>query len=68
MINDGEKFEDIYSEELQPNKENSDNLEALYLDLQIKTENGKVIVDLLIKETSFPLVSFEAIQIQSFAI
>ena len=54
MINDGEKFEDIYSEELQPNKENSDNLEALYLDLQIKTENGKVIVDLLIKETSVP--------------
>ena len=68
MINDGGKFEDIYSEELQPNKENSDKLEALYLDLQIKTENGKVIVDLLIKEASFPLVSFEAIQIQSFAI
>ena len=68
MINDGGKFEDIYSKELQPNKENSDNLEALYLDLQIKTKNGKVIVDLLIKESSFPLVSFEAIQIQSFAI
>ena len=54
MINDGGKFEnnfkDIYSEELQLNK---DNFEASFLDFQIKIQNGKFIVGLFDKRNNF---------------
>ena len=35
---------EIYPEELQPNKENPDNFEDSFLDFKIKIENGKLTV------------------------
>ena len=53
VINDGgelgNNFMVIYPEELQLNKENSNNLEASFLDLHIKIENGKFFVGLFDK-------------------
>ena len=53
-INDGGEFEkslkNIYSKELQLNKENLLNVEASFLVLQIKLENGKFLMVFLIKE------------------
>lgn len=53
VINDGgelgHNFTVIYPEELQLNKENSNNLEASFLDLHIKIENGKFVVGLFDK-------------------
>ena len=52
VINDGgelgNNFMVIYPEELQLNKENSNNLEASFLDLHIKIENG-IYTDIYIK-------------------
>ena len=57
-LNDGGEFEnnyrDIYPEELELGKENKDNYEASFLDLQIKIENGKFLVGLFDKRDDFP--------------
>ena len=57
-INDGGKFEsnysNIYSEELQLGKENTDKHEASFLDLNIKIKDGKFYFGLFDKRDSFP--------------
>ena len=57
-INDGGKFEsnysNIYSEELQLGKENTDKHEASFLDLNIKIKDGKFHFGLFDKRDSFP--------------
>ena len=57
-INDGEEFEsnysNIYPEELQLGKENTDKHEASFLDLNIKIKDGKFYCDLFDKRDSFP--------------
>ena len=50
----GNNFKDIYPEELKLNTENLVYLEASFLDLQIKFEDGKFIVGLLDKRDHFP--------------
>ena len=40
--------------ELKLNKENSDKLEALFLDFQIEIENGKFMLGLFDKRGNFP--------------
>ena len=40
--------------ELKLNKENSDKLEGLFLDLQIEIENGKFMLGLFDKRDNFP--------------
>lgn len=56
-INDGGEFEcnfkDIYPEELVLSKENANNIEATFLDLEIKIENGKFLVGLFDKRDNF---------------
>ena len=57
-INDGGKFEsyysNIYPEELQLGKENTDKHEATLLDLNIKIKDGKFHFGLFDKRDSFP--------------
>ena len=57
MINDvggfENNFKNIYPEELKLNKEYSDNLEASFLDLQIKIENGKFNFGIFGKRDNF---------------
>ena len=57
-INDGGEFESSYSniqpQELQPDKENTDKLEASFLDLDIKIKDGKFHFNLFDKRDSFP--------------
>ena len=57
MINDvggfENNFKNIYPEELKLNKEYSDNLEASFLDLQIKIENGKFNFGIFDKRDNF---------------
>ena len=56
--NDGGEFEsnysNIYPEELQLGKENTDKHEASFLDLNIKVKNGKFHFGLFDKRYSFP--------------
>ena len=57
-INDGGEFEsnysNIYPEELQLGKENTDKHEASFLDLNIKIKDGKFHFGLFDKRDSFP--------------
>ena len=57
-INDGGKFEsnysNIYSEELQLGKENTDKHEASFLDLKVKIKDGKFHFGLFDKRNSCP--------------
>ena len=57
-VNDGREFEsnnsNIYHEELQLGKENTDKHEANFLDLNIKVKDGKFHFDLFDKRDSFP--------------
>ena len=57
-INDGGKFEssysNIYPEELQLGKENTDQRETSFLDLSIKIKDGKFQFGLFDKRDSFP--------------
>ena len=57
-INDAGEFENnyqhIYPEELELGKENSNNLDASFLDLDIKVKDGKFQVGLFDKRDSFP--------------
>ena len=57
-INDGGEFEsnysNIYPEELQLGKENTDKHEASFLDLNIKIKDGKFHFGLFDKRESFP--------------
>ena len=57
-ISDGREFEssqsNIYPEELQPRKENTEKHEASFLDLNIKMKDGKFHFGLLDKRDSFP--------------
>ena len=57
-INDDGKFEssysNIYPEELQLGKENTDKHEASFLDLDIKIKDGKFHFGLFDKRDSFP--------------
>ena len=57
-INDGGEFEsnysNIYPEELQQGKENTDKHEASFLDLNIKIKDGKFYFGLFDKRDSFP--------------
>ena len=57
-INDSGEFEsnysNIYHEELQPGKENTDKHEISFLDLNIKLKNGKFQFGLFDKRDSFP--------------
>ena len=57
-INDGGEFEsnysNIYPEELQLGKENTDKHEASFLDLNIKIKDGKFQFGLFNKRDSFP--------------
>ena len=63
-LNDGLSFEsfhhEIYPEELQLNKENSDNTDTNFLDLHIKIENGIFTTQLYDKRDSF---GFEIIRL-----
>ena len=58
-IIDGGEFEshysNIYPEELQLGKENTDKHETSFLDLNIKTKDGKFQFGLFDKRNSFPL-------------
>ena len=58
VFNDDKEFEknfkDIYPKELELTKENCNNSEATFLDLQIKVLNGKFFVGLFDKRDSFP--------------
>ena len=58
VFNDDKEFEknikEIYPKELELTKENSNNPEASFLDLQIKVLNGKFVVGLFDKRDSFP--------------
>ena len=47
-------FQDVYPEELELGKENSSNLEASFLDLDIKIKDGKFQVGLFDKRDGFP--------------
>ena len=47
-------MQDIYPEELVLGKENSSNLEASFLDLDLKIKDGRFQVGLLDKRDSFP--------------
>ena len=57
-INDGREFEsnysNIYPEELQIGKENTDKHETSFLDLNIKIKDGKFQFSLFDKRDSFP--------------
>ena len=58
-INDGNwefesSYSNIYLEELQLGKENTDKHEASFLDLDIKTNDAKFHFDLVDKRDSFP--------------
>ena len=63
VSNDGKEFENNFKytffEELQLNKENSEKLEASFLDLQIKIDNGKFIAGLIDTRDNFPSASLE---------
>ena len=50
----GKHFQDIYPEELELGKENSSNLEASFLDLDIKIKDGRFRVGLFDKRDGFP--------------
>ena len=47
-------FQDIYPEELELGKENSSNLEASFLDLDLKIKDGRFQVGLFDKRDGFP--------------
>ena len=57
-INDAEEFKKyfqfIYPEKLELGKENSSNLEASFLDLDIKIKDGRFQVGLFDKRDGFP--------------
>ena len=57
-INDGGEFEsnfsNIYPEELELGKENTDKHEVSFLDLNIKIKHGKFHFGLFYKRDSFP--------------
>ena len=57
-INDAGEFENnyqhIYPEELELGKENSNNVDASFLDLDIKVKDGQFQVGLFDKRDAFP--------------
>ena len=56
-INDGGEFEkhwtEIYPSELELKKENKDNDHVIFLDLDLRSINGKLKLNFLIKEMAF---------------
>ena len=55
-------FRDLYPEELELHRENSNDTEATFLDLDIKIKNNKSQISLFDKRASFPSTSLECLK------